>query len=54
MRVEALTMPPVPVSSTALRAALARGEDPAELVAPAVLHYIRQHHLYRGCAPASD
>lgn len=48
------SMPPVPVSSTALRAALARGEDPAELVAPAVLHYIRQHHLYRGCAPASD
>ena len=44
------SMPPVPVSSTALRAALARGEDPAELVAPAVLHYIEAHRLY-GVAP---
>jgi len=41
------TMPPVPVSATALRAQLARGERPAELVAPAVLDYIDQHQLYR-------
>jgi nicotinate-nucleotide adenylyltransferase len=44
------SMPPVPVSATALRAALARGERPAELVAPAVLHYIETHRLY-GVAP---
>ena len=41
------TMPPVPVSATALRAQLAGGERPAELVAPAVLDYIDQHQLYR-------
>lgn len=40
-------MPPVPVSATALRASLARGERPAELVPPAVLAYIDSHHLYR-------
>ena len=44
------SMPPVPVSATALRAALARGERPAELVPPAVLHYIEAHRLY-GVAP---
>lgn len=44
------SMPPVPVSATALRAALARGEQPAELVAPAVLHYIETHRLY-GISP---
>ena len=40
-------MPPVPVSATALRAQLARGERPAELVPGAVLDYIRTHKLYR-------
>lgn len=40
------TMPPVPVSATALRAALARGERPAELVPPAVLDYIERQNLY--------
>jgi len=40
-------MPPVPVSATALRASLARGERPGELVPPAVLAYIDSHHLYR-------
>jgi nicotinate-nucleotide adenylyltransferase len=44
------SMPPVPVSATALRAALARGERPAELVPPAVLNYIEAHRLY-GVAP---
>ena len=40
-------MPPVPVSATALRAGLARGERPHELVPPAVLDYIETHRLYR-------
>jgi nicotinate-nucleotide adenylyltransferase len=39
-------MPPVPVSATALRDRLARGERPAELVPPAVLDYIDRHGLY--------
>lgn len=46
------SMPPVPVSATALRAQLARGERPRELVPPAVLDYIDSHHLYRQ-APAA-
>ncbi|MCL4745001.1 MAG: nicotinate-nucleotide adenylyltransferase [Burkholderiaceae bacterium] len=41
------TMPPVPVSATALRAGLARGDRPRELVPPAVLDYIETHQLYR-------
>jgi nicotinate-nucleotide adenylyltransferase len=40
-------MPPVPVSATALRAQLARGERPAELVPARVLDYIALHRLYR-------
>ncbi len=40
-------MPPVPVSATALRAAIARGERPSELVPSAVLDYIALHQLYR-------
>ncbi len=40
-------MPPVPVSATALRRAIAAGEMPAQLVPPPVLDYIRSHHLYR-------
>jgi nicotinate-nucleotide adenylyltransferase len=36
----------LPVSSTAIRAALARGERPPEVPAP-VLDYIREHGLYR-------
>lgn len=40
------SMPPVPVSSTALRAQLARGERPDGLVPPAVLEYIETHRLY--------
>lgn len=39
-------MPPVPVSATALRAQLERGERPAELVPPAVLDYIDSNRLY--------
>lgn len=41
------TMPPVPVSATVLRAALARGDWPSDLVPAAVLDYIDQHQLYR-------
>ncbi len=43
-------MPPVPVSGTALRERLARGERPAELLPPAVLDYIERHRLYRAGA----
>ncbi len=43
-------MAPVPVSATALRERLARGERPAELLPPAVLDYIERHRLYRAAA----
>jgi len=45
------TMPPVPVSATALRERLALGERPAELVPPAVLDYIDSQRLYRRGTP---
>jgi len=47
------SMPPVPVSATALRAALRRGERPRELVPPPVLDYIAQHHLYGTGSPGT-
>ena len=40
------SMPPVPVSSTALRAQLARGDRPVGLLPPAVLEYIELQKLY--------
>lgn len=40
-------MPPVPVSATALRERLARGERPLELLPAGVLDYIERHRLYR-------
>jgi nicotinate-nucleotide adenylyltransferase len=40
-------MPPVPVSATALRTALARGEPHADLLPAPVLDYIERHHLYQ-------
>ena len=40
------SMPPVPVSATALRAQLARSERPDGLVPPAVLDYIESRQLY--------
>ncbi|HPU54075.1 MAG TPA: nicotinate-nicotinamide nucleotide adenylyltransferase, partial [Burkholderiaceae bacterium] len=40
------SMPPVPVSATALRLALSRGERPVELVPPGVLDYIEAANLY--------
>ena len=35
------------VSSTAVRSALARGEQAAQYLSPPVLDYVRQHHLYQ-------
>ncbi|MEN9316960.1 MAG: putative nicotinate-nucleotide adenylyltransferase, partial [Pseudomonadota bacterium] len=46
------SMPPVPVSATALRAQLARGEPVRELVPAAVLDYIETNGLYG--RPAAD
>ncbi len=45
-RFEALELPPVDTSATDIRARVARGEDIAALVPPAVARYIDQHHLY--------
>ena len=39
-------MPPVAVSATGVRAQLARGDMPEELLPPGVPDYIRRHHLY--------
>ncbi|HUH37824.1 MAG TPA: nicotinate-nucleotide adenylyltransferase [Spongiibacteraceae bacterium] len=43
----ALSLPPVPVSATAIRARIARGEAPHFLLPEAVWHYIQAHGLYR-------
>jgi nicotinate-nucleotide adenylyltransferase len=40
-------MPPVAVSATGLRAQLARGDVPRELLPPGVADYIARHGLYR-------
>jgi len=45
--IRALTLPPVPLSATELRARLASGSDCSGLIAKPVLAYIRQHQLYR-------
>lgn len=45
-RFETLELPPVDTSATDIRARVARGEDIAALVPPAVARYIDQHHLY--------
>ena len=49
---------PGPISATAIRAELARGPAGREavrpLLAPAVLRYIDQHHLYSDRAPPQD
>ena len=52
-RVHTLERIELPVSSSAVREALARGEDPAELPAP-VLAYIREHRLYGYGAVRAD
>jgi len=50
-----LPLPPMPVSSTDIRARLARGADPASLapslVSPGVARYIAHHQLYAAGAP---
>ena len=50
-RLELLPLPDMPVSSTALRRALARGDDVSPMVGEAVAGYIAQHYLYRGQTP---
>lgn len=45
-------MPPVAVSASALRAQLARGERPLELLPAGILAYIERHRLYRGAHDA--
>jgi nicotinate-nucleotide adenylyltransferase len=44
----AVDMPPIDVSATALRRAIAEGEDVSAALPPEVLHYISTHRLYRG------
>jgi nicotinate-nucleotide adenylyltransferase len=46
LRKAALATPLIPISSTEIRACLARGQDVSEMLHPAVLEYIRGHHLY--------
>ena len=38
---------PLVISATAIRLAVARGQDTAAWLQPQVQHYIQQHHLYR-------
>jgi nicotinate-nucleotide adenylyltransferase len=45
-RIAAFDMPPMAVSSSAVRARLAAGEDARDLLPAAVLAYIRSQHLY--------
>ncbi len=42
-----LTMPPIPVSATDIRARVAARQDPLPLVSQSVAHYIDHHHLYQ-------
>ena len=50
-RLEVLPLPDIPVSSSALREALARGDDVSPVVGAAVAGYIARHHLYRSPTP---
>ena len=50
-RLEVLPLPDMPESSTALREALAQGDDVSPMVGEAVAGYIARHHLYRGPTP---
>jgi len=45
--VQALPLPPMALSSSDVRARLARGEGIAEVVPAAVARYIDRTHLYR-------
>jgi nicotinate-nucleotide adenylyltransferase len=44
--VERIDMPPLEISSTAIRERIARGDDVSLLVPPQVRDYISSHHLY--------
>lgn len=46
-QVNLIPMQPMPISASDVRARAARGEDLAQLVAPAVANYIARHGLYR-------
>jgi nicotinate-nucleotide adenylyltransferase len=46
-RIASFNMTPMDVSSSAIRASLAAGQDTRDLLVPAVLAYIRSHHLYQ-------
>jgi nicotinate-nucleotide adenylyltransferase len=50
-RLEVLPLPDIPVSSSALREALERGDEVSLMVGEAVAGYIAFHHLYRGQTP---
>jgi nicotinate-nucleotide adenylyltransferase len=45
-RVQALPLPAIRISSTAVREAVARGQDTAALAGHEVARYIARHHLY--------
>ncbi|HEY9106225.1 MAG TPA: nicotinate-nucleotide adenylyltransferase [Roseateles sp.] len=45
-RLQVLDLPDIPISSTAVREAIARGGDIAPLVGPEVASYIASHRLY--------
>lgn len=45
-RVQVLQMPEIPLSSTAVRAAIARGDDIVPMVGAEVASYIASHRLY--------
>jgi len=47
VRVEALQLPPMPESATAIRARLAAGQNITQLVPAPVASYIAQHNLYQ-------
>lgn len=48
-----LDIRPLPISASDVRARLARGDSVADLLPPAVLAYIRSHHLYHRQADGS-
>ena len=43
-----LDVEPDPVSSTEVRATIARGEDPGDLLSSSVRAYVETHQLYAG------
>lgn len=45
-RLQVLALPDIPLSSTAVRDAVARGEDISPMVGAEVASYIASHHLY--------